>query len=166
MLSSGFRTLVGMVLDIAYRMAVLNPFLLKDLVNRTPGIVLIDEIDMHLHPQWQWNVVKALKMTFPKVQFVVTTHSPIVIASCKDEKLIMLSQNFVEARHAKLEFAYDRSVQGWQVDDVLEDIMKTANRVPETVQKLSRLRTLAIKARRKIVVKLVKTYNCVKSESL
>ena len=148
LLSSGFRTLVGMVLDIAYRMAVLNPFLLENLVNETPGIVLIDEIDMHLHPQWQWNVVKALKTTFPKVQFVVTTHSPIVIASCKDEKLIVLSQNPVETRHTKLEFAYDRSVQGWQVDDVLEDIMKTANRDPDTIRKLNRLRVLAMKAHR------------------
>lgn len=148
LLSSGFRTLVGMVLDISYRMAILNPFLLDDLVNQTPGIVLIDEIDMHLHPRWQWNVVKALKLTFPKVQFIVTTHSPIVIASCKDEKLIVLNQSLMDKQTAKLEFSYDKSVQGWQVDDVLEDIMNTGNRDPETIEKLSRLRTLAVKARR------------------
>lgn len=147
-LSSGFRTLVGMVMDIAYRMAVLNPFLLRDLVNQTPGIVLIDEIDMHLHPKWQWNVVKALKTTFPRVQFIVTTHSPIVIASCKDEKLIILNQKLTEAQCAKMEFSYDKSVQGWQVNDVLEDIMKTGNRDPETLLKLNELRVLAKKRRK------------------
>ncbi|MGN0141602.1 MAG: AAA family ATPase [Roseburia sp.] len=148
LLSSGFRTLVGMVLDIAYRMAVLNPFLLNDLVNQTPGIILIDEIDMHLHPKWQWNVVKALKATFPKVQFIVTTHSPIVIGSCKNEKLIVLNQISEEMQSAKLCFNYDKSVQGWQVSDVLEDIMKTGNRDPETMRKLERLRVLALKRRK------------------
>lgn len=54
MLSSGFRNLLGMVFDIAYRMAVLNPDLLENVVEMTPGIVLIDEIDLHLHPRWQW----------------------------------------------------------------------------------------------------------------
>lgn len=59
MLSSGFRNLLGMVSDIAYRMAVLNPDLLGSIVKMTPGIVLIDEIDMHLHPNWQWKVIDA-----------------------------------------------------------------------------------------------------------
>lgn len=90
LLSSGFRNLLGMVFDIAYRMAVLNPDLLDDITEKTPGVVLIDEIDMHLHPNWQWRVVEALKHTFPKVQFIATTHSPIIIASCKEEKLIAL----------------------------------------------------------------------------
>lgn len=61
LLSSGFRTLIGMVLDIAYRMAILNPFLRDEILNETPGIVMIDEVDMHLHPKWQWNIIKALK---------------------------------------------------------------------------------------------------------
>ena len=61
LLSSGFRNLLGMVFDIAYRMAVLNPDLLEDITSITPGVVLIDEIDMHLHPNWQWKVVDALK---------------------------------------------------------------------------------------------------------
>lgn len=80
-----------MVLDIAYRMAILNPFLRDEILNETPGIVMIDEVDMHLHPKWQWNIIKALKKTFPRVQFIVTTHSPIVVASCKDENLILLN---------------------------------------------------------------------------
>ena len=70
-----------MVFDIAYRMAVLNPDLLENVVEMTPGIVLIDEIDLHLHPRWQWKIIDALKNTFPRVQFIVTTHSPVIIAA-------------------------------------------------------------------------------------
>lgn len=86
-LSAGYQSLIWMVLDIAFRMALLNPDM-KEKINETPGVVLIDELDMHLHPKWQWNVVTALKETFPNVQFIAATHSPIIISSCKSERLI------------------------------------------------------------------------------
>lgn len=82
-LSAGYQSLIWMIFDIAYRMAVLNPFLTKTITN-TPGLVLIDELDVHLHPRWQWNVIAVLRHTFPNVQFIATTHSPIIIASAKD----------------------------------------------------------------------------------
>ena len=67
LLSSGFRTLIGMVLEYCiYGLAILNPFLRDEILNETPGIVMIDEVDMHLHPKWQWNIIKALKKTFPE----------------------------------------------------------------------------------------------------
>lgn len=143
-LSSGFRTLLGMVLDISYRMAVLNPNLLKDIISNTPGIVLIDEIDMHLHPNWQWKVVEALKTTFPKIQFIATTHSPIVISSCQNENLIMLNpiDLFLDKPS---EIIHERTVKGWQVDDVLKQYMNSNNRDPETTEKLSELSTLGKK---------------------
>ena len=53
-------------------------------------IVLIDEVDMHLHPKWQWNIIRALSTTFEKVQFIIATHSPIVISSAKEANLILL----------------------------------------------------------------------------
>ena len=61
-LSAGYQSLVWMAFDIAYRMAVLNP--IKEYIAETKGVVLIDEIDMHLHPRWQWNIVNALKLYF------------------------------------------------------------------------------------------------------
>ena len=79
LLSDGYRSMVGMVADIAYRMAILNPHLLEEATRETPGIVLIDEVDLHLHPTWQRLVVDALLRTFPHVQFVGTTHSPFII---------------------------------------------------------------------------------------
>ncbi len=81
LLSDGYRNMIGMVADIAYRMATLNPQLEADVIKQTEGIVLIDEIDLHLHPQWQREVVDRLLKTFPKVQFVATSHSPFIIQS-------------------------------------------------------------------------------------
>ena len=140
-LSSGFRTLIGMIYDIAYRMATLNPNLRKDTIEKTPGIVLIDEVDMHLHPKWQWKIIEALKTTFPKVQFITTTHSPIVISSCKNDKIILLEN----VSNNNLEIEYQKSKKGWQINDVLEQIMETTNRDPETEEKLRRISLLAKK---------------------
>lgn len=85
-LSSGYQSLLWMVMDFAFRLALLNPEL-EDPKNAT-GIVLIDEIDMHLHPKWQWNILNAFMKTFPQIQFIVATHSPIIIASCKKASLV------------------------------------------------------------------------------
>lgn len=142
LLCSGFRNLLGMVFDIAYRMAVLNPDLLDDITEKTPGVVLIDEIDMHLHPNWQWRVVEALKHTFPKVQFIATTHSPIIIASCKEEKLIALRLEDVFLDKPS-EIVHGKTAKGWMVDSVLEKYMHSGNRAPETMSKLKRLSELA-----------------------
>ena len=89
-LSDGYKNTLSMIADIAYRMAVLNPWLLKDVLTKTPGVVLIDEIDLHLHPLWQQRMISDLRSIFPKVQFIVSTHAPIVISSVKKENLLVL----------------------------------------------------------------------------
>lgn len=89
-LSDGERGVISLVSDIAYRMAVLNPQLLTE-ITYTPGIVLIDEIDMHLHPRWQKNIIQDLTNTFPNVQFIVTTHSPSIISNVSSEHVRILS---------------------------------------------------------------------------
>lgn len=76
MLSDGHRSTLGMVADIAYRMALLNPALGGRVVNETPGVVLIDEVNLHLHPLWQARILGDLRDIFPRVQFIVTTHAP------------------------------------------------------------------------------------------
>lgn len=91
-LSDGLRTMAAMVAEIAYRCATLNPHLGIDAVKETKGIVLIDEIDMHLHPKWQQNVVTDLKKAFPNIQFIATTHSPFIVQSLKAEELINLDR--------------------------------------------------------------------------
>lgn len=89
-LSDGQRNIAGMVADIAYRCVLLNPHLELEATQLTPGIVLIDELDLHLHPNWQRTIVQKLKETFPQIQFITTSHSPFIVQSLKKEELIPL----------------------------------------------------------------------------
>ncbi len=89
-LSDGIRNMVGLAADMAHRAIRLNPHLGTEAVRQTPGVVLIDEVDMHLHPQWQQGILQSLKAAFPLVQFVVTTHSPQVITTVKKESIRLL----------------------------------------------------------------------------
>jgi len=90
-LSDGQRTILGLFCDIARRAAILNPHLKGDASSKTKGVVLIDELDLHLHPKWQRRVVEDLRHVFPNIQFICTTHSPFLIQSLRSsEELIML----------------------------------------------------------------------------
>lgn len=80
-LSDGVRNMVALVGDLAHRCARLNPHLGENAALETPGILLIDEVDMHLHPSWQQLVVELLEKAFPKMQKVYTTHSPQVLTT-------------------------------------------------------------------------------------
>jgi len=93
MLSDGYRNMLAMVADIAYRAAVLNPHLGKEAPKKISGIVLIDELDLHLHPKWQMNVVPQLKTAFPELQFIATSHSPFIIQSLRPGELVNLDDN-------------------------------------------------------------------------
>lgn len=73
LMSDGVKRMLGIVADIAYRCIVLNGFKGLEAVKETKGVVMIDELDMHLHPNWQRVVVANLKKAFPRIQFVVTT---------------------------------------------------------------------------------------------
>ena len=89
-LSDGVRNMIGMVADIAYRAVRLNPHLAENAVDRTEGVVLIDEVDMHLHPQWQQLVLQSLDEAFPNLQFIVTTHSPQVLTTVQQHQIRVL----------------------------------------------------------------------------
>lgn len=90
-LSDGQRCMLAVVGDIAQKAATLNPHLNGRVLAETPGIVLIDELDLHLHPKWQRDVIEGLRETFPRLQFFCTTHSPFLIQSLRSgEELVML----------------------------------------------------------------------------
>jgi predicted ATP-binding protein involved in virulence len=90
-LSDGQRCMLAMVGDIAQKAAKLNPQLGGKTLEKTQGVVLIDELDLHLHPRWQRHVIEDLRRTFPGIQFICTTHSPFLIQSLRSgEELIML----------------------------------------------------------------------------
>ncbi|CAM2070566.1 AAA family ATPase [Sulfidibacter corallicola] len=94
--SDGERNMLGMVADIAYRMAILNPHLGEKIIKTTPGVILIDEMDLHLHPEWQRQVVESLVKTFPSIQFIATTHSPFIIQSLEPNRDRIISLSPVE----------------------------------------------------------------------
>jgi predicted ATP-binding protein involved in virulence len=86
-----------MVADIAYRCVLLNPYLELEAAKKSPGIVLIDELDLHLHPKWQRTIVQKLKDTFPRIQFITTTHSPFIVQSLKNDELTNLEEKYSES---------------------------------------------------------------------
>tara|TARA_B100000700_G_scaffold35957_1_gene35099 strand:- start:1121 stop:2659 length:1539 start_codon:yes stop_codon:yes gene_type:complete len=90
-LSDGQRTILGLFCDIARRAAILNPHMKEDVCTETQGVVLIDELDLHLHPKWQRRVIEDLRTIFPKMQFICTTHSAFLIQSLRSaEELLLL----------------------------------------------------------------------------
>lgn len=88
-LSDGYRIIIAMIADIAARMAELNPSDDPEAILSTPGIIMIDEIDLHLHPSWQRKIMSQLVSTFKNVQFIITTHSPLVALDATDEIEVM-----------------------------------------------------------------------------
>ncbi|HAU5791342.1 TPA: ATP-binding protein [Citrobacter freundii] len=93
MLSDGLRNMVATVSDIAFRCIKLNPHLKDEAAQKTAGIVLIDEVDMFLHPAWQQQVLGALQEAFPLLQFIVTTHSPQVLTTVAKENIRQLGSD-------------------------------------------------------------------------
>ena len=94
-LSNGEKTLLMIVVDIARRLAILNPSINNpaELLEKGTGIILIDEIDLHLHPQWQRIVIPSFRKTFPNCQFIVTTHSPQVLSEVNRENVFILEDS-------------------------------------------------------------------------
>lgn len=113
-LSAGYQSILNLVIDLAYRMAILNPNM-KQRMNGVEGIVLIDEIDSNLHPKWQWRMIEALTETFPNVQFIAATHSPIIVSSCKNANIISINE--------KKEVRYIEDSYALSVNEILKDML-------------------------------------------
>lgn len=92
-LSSGIRSMVAMTADLAHRCVSLNPHLGDEAASQTPGTVLIDEVDLHLHPSWQQRVVELLQTAFRQMQLVLTTHSPQVLSTVDAESVRIVKHN-------------------------------------------------------------------------
>ena len=117
-LSAGYQSLIWMVFDIAYRMALLNPEL-RDRLSETPGIVLIDEPDIHLHPEWQWLLAEALQEVFPNIQFIIASHSPIILASVKNGSIIDVGDIH--------DISYREPAYGLDVNDTLRQVQASVD---------------------------------------
>ena len=119
-LSDGYRVALNLFADIAYGAATLNPQLGDAVLDKTEGIVLIDEIDLHLHPKWQQIVLADLANSFPRMQFVVTTHAPSVIASANESQLVIVDGGDIQPSTRSF---YDRDS-----NSILRELMVTLER--------------------------------------
>ena len=122
-LSDGEKNLLAMVGDLARRLAIANPEMEKPELGS--GVVLIDEIELHLHPKWQRMVIPALLRTFPNCQFIITTHSPQVLGEVKDGKIYRLA-NTESGVTAEIVRTYGRDS-----NRILEDEMGVPKRSQE-----------------------------------
>ena len=125
-LSDGLRNTIGLTSDLAQRCARLNPQFGAEAARLTPGIVLIDEVDMHLHPEWQQLVLKAFMDAFPLIQFIVTTHSPQVLTTAKRENIRILSQDAAGTWTANMP---DEETKAVESSTVMNDVMRV-NQIP------------------------------------
>lgn len=127
-LSQGEKSLMALVGDVARRLAMMNPGLENPL--HGDGVVLIDEVDMHLHPTWQRSIIERLTSTFPNCQFILTTHSPLVISDYKNVLVYSLDDG---------EVSQVPSQYGEDVNSVLLNVMDTHIRNAKIASQLNDL---------------------------
>lgn len=150
-LSQGEKSLLALVGDIARRLALLNPSLDNPLEGE--GVVMIDEVDLHLHPKWQHDLIDKLVATFPNVQFILTTHSPHVISdrndillySLDDGELTEMPNVYGEDANTVLTKIFDVDIRDSKVEEQFtiirraisnRDYSKAENNIAELAEKL------------------------------
>ncbi len=109
------------------------------------ALVLIDEIESHLHPEWQRTIVRGLTKMFPRCQFILTTHSPLIVSSCEPKEVVHLTQSAGDDGdgNGQIEARDFQSTKGWLAEDVLTDLMGVeSSRPPEVQEMIDRLREL------------------------
>lgn len=129
-LSGGYKAVLSVVADIAKRLAIANPNSENPLEEE--AVILIDELDLHLHPKWQKTIVEDLKRTFPNCQFIISTHSPFVIQT--------LSANEVYDIGAMCYAGEQGNYNGWSIEAIQEQMMGVEKKTPvynELIKKFS-----------------------------
>lgn len=130
-LSSGYKSCIyiifGIIKEIEYRTSE-NPVKAKDF----DGVILIDEVDLHLHPVWQAGLIKALKEIFPYAQFILTTHSPSVLQTLEKEEIIALGCDIQGNTYLKELNLGRYGLQGWTLEEILKYVME----MPATTSQL------------------------------
>lgn len=131
-LSDGEKCLITMIGDLAKRLVIANPSLDDSLQGE--GIVLIDEVELHLHPQWQREIIPSLLKIFPNCQFIITTHSPQVLSHVHPENIYVLESTDEGIIAKKPESSFGRDS-----NSILEDIMGVPERPQEIKEDILKL---------------------------
>ena len=119
-LSDGEKCTLALVGDIARRLALANPY--SDNSNHGSGVVLIDEIELHMHPIWQRRILSVLAELFPNIQFMITTHSPQILGEAGEEYQIF-NVSMHQDRFAIKQY---HALDGWSSNEILEELMGTS----------------------------------------
>jgi predicted ATP-binding protein involved in virulence len=122
-LGYGYQTMLAWVLDLVRRMFERYPESPNPI--REPSIVLVDEIDLHLHPEWQRKIISHLTKYFPNTQFIVTAHSPLVVQSAERINLVLLDK---EGDHVTIRQPKIPTYQGWSLEEILTELMGLGER--------------------------------------
>nr|WP_309575040.1 AAA family ATPase [Moraxella osloensis] len=128
-LSQGEKSLLALVGDVARRLAILNPSLDDPLQGE--GVVMIDEVDLHLHPKWQHDLIDKLVRTFPNVQFILTTHSPLIVSDRADILVYLLDDGNLRSID---------NIYGEDANTLLNDIFYVPPRTPEVEETFNAIR--------------------------
>ncbi|MCG8803355.1 AAA family ATPase [Tenacibaculum finnmarkense] len=123
-LAYGYQSTLSWIVDFCKKMFDRYPKSSNPL--KEPAIVLIDEIDLHLHPEWQRNITQILSNLFPKTQFIATTHSPIVVQSLEEANVYILNK---EAKNVSITRMPNKTFRGWSVEDILNKVMGLKSKV-------------------------------------
>ncbi len=135
-MSLGYKTLISWVVDLASKMFIIYKGEEKPL--EQPVIVLVDEIDLHMHPKWQRKIMDYLGNIFKRAQFIVTAHSPLIVQAAQDANLILLKRvgDHVEVENDPIH------VKNWRIDQILaSDLFGGVSAHSEEVQELLDKRT-------------------------
>jgi len=138
-LSDGYRRLINIIIDIAFRSMILNMGIYgKDACKKTKGTVLIDELDLHLHPSLQTLVLKGLSNAFPELQFVVTTHAPMIMTNIAlEEENIIYKLDYL--KDSKYYSANVVELYGLDANSIIESVLDTVPRSKEVDVRLEEL---------------------------
>jgi predicted ATPase len=139
-LSDGYRAFIGWIADLLYHVTLGAPSGAR--LDETRGIVLLDEVDLHLHPAWQRTVVPQLASTLPNLQFILTSHSPLVVGTLHSDNLRMIED---DGTGASVVLRLHEHVHGLTADQILVSSYfgLTSPRAPEAVEELQSLSTRA-----------------------
>ena len=147
-LSDGYHVFIALVTDIARRAVMLNEFDGAEAPARVEGVVLIDELDLHLHPRWQRVVLPSLRDAFPRLQLIVSTHSPQVLSSAENRQVRRLVNGRLQADHV--------FVEGRDTNAILREYMHTEDRDGEGTRELQTLHDFIDRGRLEEAEKLYK----------
>jgi predicted ATP-binding protein involved in virulence len=139
-LGLGYRTVIAWMVDLSARMIRDYPDSENPLAE--PAVVLVDEIDLHLHPKWQRTIMNFLTERFPNVQFIVTAHSPLVVQAAGNANLVLLRR---EGDHVVID-NNPEVIENWRVEQVLTSVFELPSTLPADIEPL-------VQRRREILAK-------------